>query len=289
MSKSWNFYRHRDASNGWIQHGPLLMLNDRSDQPLIRLAASDIHLWLTDYEQITDARLHGSYRQILSDDERQQEPRFHFAKDRRRYLVTRALLRTVLSRYAAIPPASWTFSTNAYGRPEIANVDVAAEQLCFNISHTHSLIVLGITHDRALGVDVENVKTRQAALESAGRFFAPTEVAALAELEYGARHYRFFEYWTFKESYVKARGMGLSLSLEKFAFRFPHETKVALDIDSELADEPARWHLAQLEPAADYLVAVCAERGSQSPKLSTRWMIPMREEQMLATKLLRTS
>jgi len=85
------------------------MLYDRSDRPLIRLAASDIHLWLADYEQITDARLHGLYRQILSDDERRQEPRFYFAKDRRRYLVTRALLRTVLSRYAAIPPASWTF------------------------------------------------------------------------------------------------------------------------------------------------------------------------------------
>ena len=266
------------------------MLYDRSDRPLIRLAASDIHLWLADYEQITDARLHGLYRQILSDDERRQEPRFYFAKDRRRYLVTRALLRTVLSRYAAIPPASWTFSTNAYGRPEIANVDASPRQLCFNISHTHSLIVLGITHRRALGVDVENVRTRQAALEIADRFFAPTEVAALADLEYDARHYRFFEYWTFKESYIKARGMGLSLPFEKFAFRFPHETKVVLDIDSELADEPARWHLAQLKPTAEYLVAVCAERvGSQSPKLSTRWVIPMREEEALAAKLLRTS
>jgi 4'-phosphopantetheinyl transferase len=47
--------------------------------------------------------------------------RFRFGNDQRRYLLTLVLLRTVLSRYAVLDPAQWSFALNAYGKPEIAN------------------------------------------------------------------------------------------------------------------------------------------------------------------------
>src|SRR3989440_6927232 len=121
----------------------------------IPLTPGEIHIWLTFYDEVSDERLHSAYRELLSDAEKKQEPRFYFARDRRRYLVTRALVRTVLSRYVSIHPREWIFSTNAYGRPEIVNAQVRDGSLSFNISHTHSLIVLGVTRNRALGVDVE--------------------------------------------------------------------------------------------------------------------------------------
>src|SRR6266478_3881683 len=145
----------------------------------ISLTPADIHVWLAFYDEICDERLHSAYRELLDAAEREQEPRFYFARDRRRYLITRALVRTVLSRYVSIHPKEWVFSANAYGRPEIANAQAKDACLSFNISHTHSLIVLGVTKSRPLGVDVENLRAREASIDIADRYFAPQEVAAL--------------------------------------------------------------------------------------------------------------
>src|SRR5438477_12586665 len=83
---------------------------------IIPLTGAEIHLWLADYNEITDSSLHTGYRGLLDPAEKAQEPRFYFERDRHRYLVTRALVRTVLSRYARIDPGGWIFSTNSYGR-----------------------------------------------------------------------------------------------------------------------------------------------------------------------------
>ena len=256
----------------------------------ISLTPGEIHLWLAFYDEINDERLLSAYRQLLSDAEREQEPRFYFARDRRRYLVTRALVRTVLSRYGAIQPEEWIFSANAYGRPDIANEQAKDAGLSFNISHTHSLIVLGITKGRALGVDVENFQARTPAIDIADHYFTPQEVAALAAVPPSQQHYRFFEYWTFKESYIKARGMGLSLPLDKFSFHYPDDHSVEIAIDSDLADDPQRWQFWQLRPRPEYLVAVCAERcGFESPRLIAREAIPMLGEKEVPLAFLRVS
>jgi 4'-phosphopantetheinyl transferase len=250
----------------------------------------EIHLWLASYDEIADERLHAAYRELLDPAERAQEPRFYFPRDRRRYLVTRALVRSVLARYLAIDPRECRFSTNAYGRPDIANPQPGEGGLSFNISHTHSLIVLGVSRGRALGVDVENVRAREVSLEIADRYFAPPEVTALAARPPHEQQFRFFEYWTFKESYIKARGMGLSLPLDKFSFHYPDDRSVEIAIDPELADDPGRWQFWQFQPAPEYLVAICAERtGAQAPSLIVRQAVPMRSEQAVAPDFLRVS
>ena len=256
----------------------------------IPLTPDEIHLWLVFYDDIADERLQFAYRQLLDTAEREQEPRFYFARDRRRYLVTRALVRTVLSRYVAVDPTEWMFSTNAYGRPEIVNPPARDACLSFNISHTHSLIVLGVTRRRALGVDVENVCTREISIDIADRYFAPEEVAALRAAPPRQQQYRFFEYWTFKESYIKARGMGLSLPLDKFSFHYPDDHAVEIAIHPELDDDSARWQFWQFLPTPEYLVAICAERvGAQSPSLVVRHAVPLRSERRCAIEYLRVS
>ena len=206
---------------------------------LLALPHGDIHLWLSFYNEITDERLLTHYRELLVEEEREREQRFYFSRDRHRYLVTRAMVRTVLSRYALIGPASWLFSVGAYGRPEIANVESRSQCLSFNISHTQDLIVLGVTKRRALGVDVENVLEHEVAIDIADHFFSREEVAALALVPVHQRKHRFFEYWTFKEAYIKARGMGLSLPLDKFSFHYPEEATVDIAIHPELGDARA--------------------------------------------------
>ncbi|HYC89892.1 MAG TPA: 4'-phosphopantetheinyl transferase superfamily protein [Thermoanaerobaculia bacterium] len=256
-------------------------------QSPIDLTSDEIHLWLASYDEIADERLHAAYRELLAPAEREQEPRFYFERDRRRYLVTRALVRTVLSKYAAVDPKEWVFSTNAYGRPEIANPEV--RDLTFNLSHTHHLIVLGVTKRRALGVDVENIRDREAAIAVADHYFAPPEVAALHATPEEQQHYRFFEYWTFKESYIKARGMGLSLPLDKFSFHYRDDEAVEIAIAPELADQPERWQFWQFRPEPHYLVAVCAERSAAAPRLTVRKSVPMQSDHECALQCLRAS
>ena len=257
---------------------------------IISLAPTEIHLWLAFYNEITDASLHLAYRELLNAEEKAQEPRFYFSRDRQRYLITRALVRIVLSRYISIHPQEWIFSTNAYGSPEVVNAQARAECLSFNISHTHSLIVLGVTKRRALGVDVENVCARKASIEVADRYFAPQEVAALSATPRDQQQYRFFEYWTFKEAYIKARGMGLALPLDKFSFHYPGDHEVEIAIQPELGDDSARWQFWQFRPVPEYLTAICAERaGGQSLNLVVRRTIPMRSEKPFAFELVRAS
>ncbi|RSZ60428.1 4'-phosphopantetheinyl transferase superfamily protein [Massilia atriviolacea] len=252
------------------------------------LDAGHIDLWLVFYQQIAEPALLSSLLTLLNEAERTQQLRFHFADDRLRYLATRALVRTVLSRYAPLAPADWTFTPNDYGRPAIANAHPQARTLSFNLSHTRGLIAMAVTRDRVLGVDVENLTTRQVSGGIAEHFFSPTEVAELATVPQERRQDRFFEYWTFKEAYIKARGMGLSIPLDRFSFHFPDERQVGLRIEADLGDDAARWRFWQFQPTPDYLLALCAERlDGTEPLLTVRSAIPTVSDAPFAWTLLK--
>lgn len=222
--------------------------------------SSQIHLWLAYLDEITDPRLLDRYRSLLNEEELQQQARFRFERVRHRYLVTRAMVRTVLSKYADIAPREWAFVNNPYGKPQVSNGDAWARRLAFNVSHSDRIVLLGVALDRALGVDVEDMTGDRASVDLAGRFFAPEEVRALYSLPPEWRARRFFEYWTLKESYIKARGMGLSIPLERFAFHLEDAARIRLTIDSTLRDYPERWTFWRLELRYSHAAAVCAEQ-----------------------------
>jgi len=235
---------------------------------MLALAPGEVHLWLAHYDRIDDARELDDCLRLLSESERAQMNRFVFAKDRRRHLVTRALVRRTLSRYLPGAAAEWQFTSNEYGRPELAAVHANAASLSFNVSHTHSLIALAITAGGAVGVDVENVVDRDVPLEVAHSYFSAREAGALARLRPAEQPLRFFEYWTLKESYIKARGLGLSIPLEKFSFSFPAEHEVEFATHPELGDDGDRWFFWQLQPSDDYLLSICVEKaGEATPRL----------------------
>jgi 4'-phosphopantetheinyl transferase len=263
---------------------------NNSDQEPLTASANHIDVWLAYYHDISDASLHAEYRALLTEEERGKEFRFYFPDDQRRYLVTRAMVRTVLSRYLTVHPADWRFTNNEYGRPAIANLSQAECGLRFNISHTRGLIALGVTQHRELGVDVENVRTRDVGLEIADRFFAPAEVAELSTVPKDRQQDRFFEYWTFKESYIKARGMGLSIPLGQFSFHYPHERAVHIAIEPQLGDDASRWGFWQYRPTAEHLLAVCAERSEgDALSLTLRRTVPAVMEEVLRSEVLKTS
>lgn len=260
------------------------MILDWPDQALLACSDAQIDLWLTHYQALENSALQSTMRALLSDAERAQENRFHFPDDRLRYLVTRALVRTVLSRYTGLAPKDWSFDQNVYGRPSIS-AQHRLPALRFNVSHARGLIALAVGHQRELGVDVENLAERQAPVGIAEHFFAASEVADLAALPQAQQHARFFEYWTLKESYIKARGMGLSLPLERFSFHLPPSGPVQLQIDPGLGDDPGRWRFWQCRLAPDYLLALCAD--SAEARVTVRMTVPTISETLVETAWLR--
>ncbi len=245
-----------------------------------------IHLWLTFLDEITDPHLLGEYRLLLSDAELRQQARFRFERDRHRYLVTRAMVRTVLSKYVDVALSEWRFVSNAYGKPSIAAEHAAAAGIEFNVSHTDGLVVMGVACERVLGVDVENVHAGNVDIQIADRYFAAAEVAALRALPREQQQQRFFEYWTLKESYIKARGMGLSIPLDRFWFQLSVGARAQL-IDPADGDRADRWSFWQLVPDPARLAAICAERRDQSLRVVTRRLVPCRSEELFACTFLR--
>ncbi len=219
--------------------------------------SGQVHLWFAFVSEIVDETLLSGYRRLLSETERQQERRFVFPQDRHRYLVTRALVRSVLTFYAPIQPVDWIFSSNRYGRPSIANEHPGVKDLSFNVSHTNDVVVLAIAQGRKVGVDIENAGTRHIRADIAERFFAREEFDAICQLPQLRRHERLVEYWTLKEAYAKARGLGLSIPLNRCTFRFLNATRIEMAIAD--GSQQDGWSVWQLRVAAEYVVAVCAE------------------------------
>lgn len=238
------------------------------------LPPDEVHVWIAEPEQLTEPRVLEACRGILSAQEREKQQRFHFERHRLQYLVSHALVRLTLSRYAPVAPEAWSFTSNAYGRPEVQGE--GSPRLRFNLSHTDGMVAVAVVLGADVGVDVEDAQRAGETVMVADRFFAPSEVAALRALEVARQRERFFEYWTLKEAYIKARGMGLSLPLEQFGFELHPGQPPRISFDPRLGDEPEAWQFVQLRPSARHMAALAVRRPrSLSLKVRCQRTVPL--------------
>lgn len=235
---------------------------------LLELRPEEVHVWIVEPERIDDRRLLDAYWNLLDAGEREKQRRFRFERHQRQYLVSHALVRLTLSRYAPVAPTAWTFATNAYGRPEIQGE--WGPKLRFNLSHTDGMAIVAVGTGAELGADVEDAQRPGETVEIADHYFAPTEVATLRALPQERHRERFFEYWTLKEAYIKARGAGLSLPLEQFAFHLEPGQSPRISFDARMRDEPEAWQFVQYKPSERHQAAVALRRARGQP-LSVRW------------------
>ena len=235
------------------------------------------HLWYVFSDEVQDPDLLAAYHGLMSPEEAAKQARYYFPEGRHEYLLTRALVRAVLSRYAPIAPAAWQFVRNEYGRPEIAGPS-GAPRLHFNLSNTKGLIACLVAVGRDVGVDVEDTERSAGAVDIAERFFSPSEVRALRARPPDRQRERFFEYWTLKESYIKARGMGLALSLSAFSFDLDSPgSGVRILFDPSLEDDPGRWQFSAMSYGRRYAIAAGVESKQDSDvKIVLRESVPLR-------------
>jgi 4'-phosphopantetheinyl transferase len=215
-----------------------------------------------------------AYESSLPAHERQRATRFAQDADRARFIIGRTLARTMLSRHADVPPNQWPIEIDERGRPELRRVPVGVPDLRFNLSHTPGLIACALTLGREVGVDVEYIGRHLMHDNIPERFFSSEEVAALRALPASEQATVFFDYWTLKESYIKARGLGLALPLGQFTFRRHVDTAPSIEFAPELDDDPASWQFAQFWPTADHRMAVAVRRRGPDLPIAVSEIIP---------------
>jgi 4'-phosphopantetheinyl transferase len=236
-------------------HGDLMSIV----MPAIR--EEEVHLYYA-ADDVRDERLLAIYWSVLNSEERLRHDRFRFKRDQRQYLVTRALVRWVLSQRAGVAPEEFVFSTNAWGKPEIRKP--SGLPLRFNAANTRGMVacVVALAHD--VGVDVEDTTRLGETVGIAERFFSKAEVEELRALPAQLQRERFFDYWTLKEAYVKGRGMGLSMPLHKFTINFNQMSDPTVFVEPDV-DDAARWQLRLTFPTACHRLASAVCLGDGPP------------------------
>lgn len=196
---------------------------------------------------------------FMAPDERARCRRFIRDRDQRTFAITRTLVRRTLSAYGPTAPGDWRFVTNVHECPFVHPSQAGTPPLRFNVSHTDGLVALAVTRGHRLGVDVERV-TRVVTDGVAERHFAPAEVRDLSGLPEADQPAAFFEYWTLKEAYIKARAMGLALPLGAFAFGLRPPLPPTITFAEGFDDAAERWQFWQAWPTPEHRLSLAVER-----------------------------
>jgi len=195
-------------------------------------------------------------REHLQPAERARYERFRQDVDRDMFLVGRVMARAIVADALRTRPVDWPWREGLRGRPEI---DIDGCPVSFNLAHSGGKVVCALSWLGAVGVDVED--RERASLDRAlvARCCDDSEAADVDA--HGERwRDRFLQYWTLKESYLKAVGLGISVHLPDVRFRLTDDIQPAFQGD--LAGADAGWTFDLTTLGSRYYVAVAASAAA---------------------------
>lgn len=238
-------------SNGALSEWGRLGLSPLSDE---------VHIWAAFPDDVDTRAATKRFESWLSEDEVARYHRFRRDEDRELFLVARATLRHSLSQYVDVEPGQWRFVTADGERPELA-APFDALGLHFSVSHTPGLVACLVSDSGEVGIDVEGAGRVPDVFKLAAVVCSGAEIDTLKRLPPIAAEARFYELWTLKEAYAKARGTGLAFPLNKLTFAGGGDIPVSADFDSPIEDRPDQWQFALWRPSPEHQGALALRRG----------------------------
>jgi 4'-phosphopantetheinyl transferase len=222
-----------------------------------QICGKDVEIWQVN---VGAMGLHlEKLKDILNPEERKRAERYHFQKDRDEFVAGRGALRILLGRYCGREPREIPLSLSNEGKPLLPS-EYHSSDLRFNLSHSRGIVLIALTRGREVGVDVERMRADYPAEKIAGRFFSSGEKTTLEKFPPDLKEEAFFTYWTAKEAFLKARGEGLLLPLDRFELLWtPGETEIRL-VKAEGMEDLSAWRLMRLpDPAPGYVATLAVE------------------------------
>lgn len=206
----------------------------------------EIHVWRINLIEVAaeDSPLPG----CLSSKERERAARFHFARDRRRFIIRRMVLRQLLGECLNIKPEDVRLAYGPRGKPMIES----DSDLRFSCSHSGDMALIALARNREVGVDLEEHRRLTDVMDLADSFFSPLEIAQLTSLPPALKTAGFFDCWTRKEAFIKATGLGLSFPLNRFAVSLTPNRPAALLLVENDPSAVDHWRMISLTADSNY-------------------------------------
>lgn len=247
-----------------------------TNQP-ITIMPGEVHIWYADDREIIDSDLLCRYLSCLSEEEKLQYEKFYFSKDRHQYLVTRAMVRNILSLYShSTRPVDWVFLKNKFGKPFIKN-ELGDLLLKFNVSHTVGMIVVAVTRDLDVGVDVELPGGNGLDIALIKNVCSCQEWSMLSgSIDVTQKEILFYDLWTLKEAYLKARGTGITIPLSNVSFLFSGADYLEPMFTEEVDDDPINWEFHCLSLNSVHKIALVVKKMPCVYTISAMRIVPFR-------------
>jgi len=221
---------------------------------------NEVHVWRVPLN-ISDKLLKQLFH-LLSKDETDRAKKFHFEKDRKRYISTRGHLRVLIGKYLDQKPDTLVFNYNKYGKPFITDNSIQ-----FNVSHSKELGLIAFDLDLEVGVDIEWKRPDFGGLKIAKRFFSREELLELETLPPDEQAQGFFNCWSRKEAYIKALGKGLAIPLDKFSVNLSPGIEAVLLSTKHNPQAVYNYKLFNLEANPGYASALISYKSRTDIKL----------------------
>lgn len=223
------------------------------------LASGEAHVWLA---HLPSVQCHlERIAKVLSPTEHERAGKFRFGAHRERWQLTRGILRSTLARYLSMGATEIAFTQNAHGKPALEGP--ASSGFFFNTSHSGDYAAFSMTRLGETGVDIEKVRDDMPRRdEIAKKYFAQGENEQLQARSEAEHSRAFFDLWTRKEAFVKARGDGLFSGLDQFEVSLAEARVLSLAGETDASN----WWMSNLPAIAGYAGAVVVKAAACSPR-----------------------
>lgn len=193
--------------------------------------------------------LEEKWRAYLSESRRLEAEKHHQKKEQQLFLGAEILLNRCLEVVQPNMQRPVSYERNGYGKPYLQT----KEKLFVNWSHSGDYVICALA-DKEVGIDLqEHSKTLNDSLIQ--KVLQKEELKVYQETPEDEKQQIFYQFWTAKESFLKALGTGFYTPLDKFWIRLnKNPTEIFQSINQ-------RKYFCQFLDFRDkeYTVAVCCE------------------------------